>query len=223
MNKIYAINHFNFIDKIVIKKRKEIAQIINLNIKSFNIESAIDIGTTSDIENKSSNFIIKNLNIKQTKITSLTDQKINDVFFYKKIKKSITDDYTNEEILSIKSDLVVSNATIEHVGSYKNQLKMIENVINLAKKIFIITTPNRYHFLDFHTKLPFLHWLPKKVHRYILSLLGINFFSKEENLNLLSSKELDNMMQDINFKNYKIIKINFLGLCSNLILIGYIK
>ena len=60
---------------------------------------------------------------------------------------------------------------------------MCENIINLSKKYFIIITPNRFHPIDFHTKIPFLHWLPKKIHRLLLSLLGFKLLSKEKNLN----------------------------------------
>ena len=42
----------------------------------------------------------------------------------------------------MRSDLVISNATIEHVGSFENQLKMVKNIILLSKKYFVITTLN---------------------------------------------------------------------------------
>ena len=58
---IYAINHYNFFDKIVFKKRLEISNIINNIIKDLQIQDALDIGTTSDDKNASSNIIIKNL------------------------------------------------------------------------------------------------------------------------------------------------------------------
>ena len=33
------------------------------------------------------------------------------------------------------SDIIISNATIEHVGKTANQIKMISNIIKLSKKI----------------------------------------------------------------------------------------
>ena len=47
---IYAINHYNFIDKIILKKRLEISNIINKIIKEQGINDALDIGTTSDVK-----------------------------------------------------------------------------------------------------------------------------------------------------------------------------
>ena len=82
MNTIYVTNHYNFIDRVVSRKRQEMCQIINKELSNVIIEDALDIGTTNDIENKSSNYLIKNLaNIKIYK--SISDQKINDIFFLK--------------------------------------------------------------------------------------------------------------------------------------------
>jgi hypothetical protein len=219
MKKIYAINHYTSIDRIVIKKRQEMCDIINKTLRNSIIHDALDIGSTNDLDNKSSNYLIKNLkNIKIYK--SISDQAISDNFFSKYLKKSITENFSYDEIQSMRSDLVISNATIEHVGSFELQKKMIENMMLLTKKYFIIITPNRYHPLDFHTKLPFLHWFPKKIHRKLLKLLNMEFFSREENLNLLSEKDLNKLLASVGINNYKIFDISLLGFKSNLIIIG---
>jgi len=155
MNKIYSVNHYGFFDKIVLKKRKEMCDLIKKELGNFNFLDALDIGSTNDIENESSNYLIKNLdNIRFYK--SISDQKISNEFFYKTLKKSITDDFSEDQIKNMRSDIVISNATIEHVGNFNNQKKMIQNILLLTKKYFIITTPNRYHPIGFHTKLPIL-------------------------------------------------------------------
>ena len=219
MNKIYAVNHYTFIDKIVIKKRQEMCDIINEELSDYIIQDALDIGSTNDLENKSSNYLIRNLkNIKMYK--SISDQVISNNFFSKCLTKSITENFSYDEIQSMKSDVVISNATIEHVGGFEQQKKMIENMLLLTKKYFIITTPNRYHPLDFHTKLPILHWFPKKIHRKLLKLLKLEFFSKEENLNLLSKKDLITLLEIVGVNNFKIFDVSLLGFKSNLIVIG---
>lgn len=222
MNKIYAVNHYTFIDKIVIKKRQEMCDIINEELSDYIIQDALDIGSTNDLDNKSSNYLIRNLkNIKIYK--SISDQVISDNFFSKCLTKSITENFSYDEIQSMKSDVVISNATIEHVGSFEQQKKMIENMILLTKKYFIITTPNRYHPLDFHTKLPILHWFPKNIHRKLLRLLKLEFFSKEEYLNLLSKKDLVTLLEIVGVNNFKIFDISLLGFKSNLIVIGKVE
>ena len=217
-NKIYSSNHLKIFDKIITKKRLQIVDIINDQIILNNINEVLDIGTTNDTKNKSSNFIVKNLkNIKN--FYSISDQLITSSFFKKTLQKSITENFSEYEIENLKSDLVISNATIEHVGNYDNQKVMINNMIKLSKKMIIISTPNRYHPFEFHTKIPFIHWLPKNIHRKILKSIGLPFFSKEENLNLLSKSDFNSFVENEKLKSeFRYIK--FLFLKSNLIFIG---
>tara|TARA_B110000503_G_C7139664_1_gene410353 strand:+ start:39 stop:713 length:675 start_codon:yes stop_codon:yes gene_type:complete len=215
---IYAINHYNFFDKIVLKKRLEISNIINNIIKDLQIYDALDIGTTSDDKNVSSNTVIKNIkNIEKFKC--ICDQMVTSNFFSKILKKSITEEFSENELYKFSSDLVISNATIEHVGGVLNQKKMIENIIKLTKKIFVITTPNRFHPIEFHTKIPLIHWFPKSIYRKILKFLGLSFYANEENLNLLTVDELKKILdsQKIVYE-IKFLKLFFFK--SNIIIIG---
>lgn len=218
--KIYSLNNFRLLDSIVLKKRSQMLNLIKKKIKTIKVQDVLDVGTTSDKFNKSSNFLINNFSyIKKRK--SISDQKISSNFFLYTLQKSISDKLTNLEINKFSSDLVISNATIEHVGSKKNQYTMICNIILLTKKTFVIATPNRYHPIEFHTLIPLIHWLPKKIHRFILKLFGLSYFAKEQNLNLLSEEDLLRLLD--RFKNkieYSIYNIKWLGVKSNLIVIG---
>ena len=222
MGSIYNIYHFNFVDKIVIKKRQEMCDIISENLKDITINDALDIGTTNDNGFKSDNYLIKNL-INISIFKSITDQSLKDNYFKNILTKSITEDFSTDEINTFRSDLVVSNATIEHIGSFENQIKMIKNISKLTKRYFVITTPNRYHPLDFHTKLPFIHWLPKKVHRKILSFFRFKFFSYEKNLNLLSENDLRLCLKISGITSYKIYYVYLFGFKSNLLVLGKIN
>ena len=217
--KIYLTKHYSFFEKILLNKRKEILSKLKNFLNDKKINDVLDIGSTEDDANESSNFIIKNLgNFKEVK--SISDQSINSKFFSKSLKKSITSKFSKDDIKEFQSDLVISNATIEHVGDFKNQIMMCKNIINLSKKYYIIITPNRYHPLEFHTKIPLIHWLPKKTHRMLLQLFGLNFFANEKNLNLLSNYDLNLIMKILEQTDYKIESINFIFFKSNLILIG---
>ena len=215
---IYAINHYNFFDKIVFKKRLEISNIINNIIKDLQIHDALDIGTTSDDKNASSNIVIKNIkNI--DKFKCISDQIVNSDFFHKSLNKSITEEFSENEFYDFSSDLVVSNATIEHVGNTLNQKKMLENIIKLTKKIFVITTPNKFYPIELHTKIPLIHWFPKSIYRKILKFLGLSFYANEENLNLLSVNEFKKMLDNYKIK-YEIRFIKLFFFKSNIIIIG---
>ena len=73
---------------------------------------------------------------------------------------------------------------------------MIDNMIKFSKKLIIIITPNKFHPIEFHTKIPFIHWLPKKIYKKILKILNLSFYSKEENLNLLSKSDIFNLINE---------------------------
>tara|TARA_Y100000389_G_scaffold199921_1_gene239304 strand:- start:1735 stop:2421 length:687 start_codon:yes stop_codon:yes gene_type:complete len=214
----YLRGHTKFTDKIIHKKRLEIISIIKEKLMNNNFKDILDIGTTAD-NSESSNLIVKSLkNFESYK--SISDQKIISNFFSKKLQKSITQEFSLNELEIYRSDVVISNATIEHVGNHQKQLKMLENIIKLTKKIFIVVTPNRKHPIEFHSKIPFIHWLPKKIHRKILSIIGLSYLSKEENMNLIETSQLVDLMKNFNNIKYEIKYVKFLMIKSNIILIG---
>ena len=217
-NVIYSHNHFKFFENIILKKRYEIIEIIKEQINLNKINNVLDVGTTSDEQNTSSNLIVKSLT-NVSEFHSISDQKITSSFFKKTLQKSIAENFSEEEIKKLRSDLVVSSATIEHVGNNNNQKMMLSNMIKLSKNIIIITTPNRFHPVDFHTKIPFIHWLPKTIHRKILKFLNLSFYSKEENLNLLSRSDFIQLAKDEKI-TYEFKYIRLLGFISNIIFIG---
>ncbi|HEY9714661.1 MAG TPA: methyltransferase domain-containing protein [Chroococcales cyanobacterium] len=112
-------------------------------------------------------------------------------------------------------DLVVSFAVIEHVGSEARQRQFLAEACRVGRRVFI-TTPNRYFPVEFHTLVPFLHWLPPGLFRRILRFFGQRFFSQEENLNLLSEQQLLSMVP----AEFKVTRLHhrLLGMRSNLIL-----
>ena len=85
------------------------------------------------------------------------------------------------------------HAGIQMVDGYDryefSQIKFVKEAFRISKKYVFITTPNRYFPLDLHTAIPIIHWLPKKIHRIILRMIGHKFLSQEKNLNLLKSRQ----------------------------------
>ncbi|MDR2031632.1 MAG: class I SAM-dependent methyltransferase [Azoarcus sp.] len=87
-------------------------------------------------------------------------------------------------------DLVFSSALIEHAGNSENQKQLLKECARVARRFVFLTIPNRYHPMKFHTALPLIHVLPKKTNRAILKKLSMDFFAQEENLNLLSKRDM---------------------------------
>ena len=54
------------------------------------------------------------------------------------------------------------------------------------------------------------------------SLIGLKFYSKEENLNLLSTTDLINLLNNFDTIQYEVRYINLLGFKSNCIIFGKI-
>ena len=220
-NFIYAEKHFNFIDRIVENRRKKFFDFMKSIINFDECNSYLDIGTTQDERHKSSNYLNKKFDFIKIH-RSISDQKISNKRFSNVLQKSITSSFSSEEIVDFKSDFVISNATIEHVGSLKNQKKMVENMIKLTNKVMIIQTINRFFPVDTHTKLPLLHMLPKAIHRKIIKFLGYDYYSLEEHLNMLSVNEMENILKNFKqFIKFKIYKIRTLGFVSNILVICY--
>jgi len=220
---LYIQFETGFFDKIINKKRLEMVDLVKKNIKITQIKDLLDIGTTEDSSADSSNVFCKMLNkIKIHK--SISNQKITNKRFKSTIKKSITSKFSKEIIDTFKSDLVLSSATIEHVGSLKNQITKVSNMISLSREYVVISTPNRFYPIELHTKIPLLHWLPKTFFRKILLLLNMKYFADEKNMNLLSKSDLKKILNIFSQKiDYKIHNIYFLGFVSNFLVICKIK
>ena len=221
--KLYIQFETNFFDKIINKKRIEMVNLIKKKINVSKVRELLDIGTTEDSSANSSNIFCKMFdNIKIHK--SISNQKITSKRFKLCVRKSITSKFHKKNINALKSDLVISSATIEHVGSLKNQIAKVNNMISLSKKYVVISTPNRFYPIELHTKLPLLHWLPKKFFRKVLLLLNMRYFANEKNLNLLDKSELKKILNIFSQKiDYKIHNIRFLGFVSNFLVICKIK
>ena len=181
-------------------------------------QSLLDMGTTPSLDSEQNIILEKTKNNKN--ITCLSDQ---DCIILKKkypnIKDFIIGDGTNTNFKDMSFDIVHSNATLEHVGSYDNQIAFVKEAWRVSKNHVFIQTPNRFYPIDFHTNLPLIHWLPKKIHRKILAFIGLNFYSIEENLNLLSEKNLIDICKKLNIEKFKIIKYKLFFMTSNLILV----
>ncbi|MHB1946579.1 MAG: class I SAM-dependent methyltransferase [Gammaproteobacteria bacterium] len=216
----YAFFHKNngLLDKLALKKRLQMFQLYMTEFPIDTYDYVLDVGITSDKNALSSNFFEANFPQKY-KIIALSNQ---DASYIEALYPGLKFKLGDAKALPFKDesiDIVFSAAVIEHVGSIENQEKMLAECYRVAKKGIFITTPNRWHPIDVHTVLPFIHWLPKSIHRMILKILGIKFLSYEENLNLLDRKTIERMCKNINIKNYKIKKIKTGGFTSNLILI----
>lgn len=206
-----------FLDFILLNilkyNRLKIQQIFEKNIKFKNL---LDVGTTP-VFDEYNNILLHSFKNKNN-ITSLSNLDCSSLKKKFKKVKFIKGDARRMKFKENSFDTVYSSATIEHVGSRSNQKKFVKECYRVSRKDIFITTPNKFYPIEFHTKIPFLHFLPPKIYRKILVFFGFSFFSKERNLNLLTIEDLKNICFFLKIKNYNIIKHKFLFMTSNLIL-----
>lgn len=172
----------------------------------------LDVGVTSD-QRQDSNFFEKlypyphNITAVGTEDASFLEQEYPGLTFLKTDGSSLP--FPNQSF-----DLVVSFAVIEHVGSRVQQRAFVRELCRVGRTC-LITTPNRWYPIEFHTALPLIHWLPPSWFRKILQWFGQDFWAKEENLNLLTEQEMLRFF----LPNTKVYKKHFklLGIKSNLV------
>ncbi len=172
----------------------------------------LDIGVTSD-RREDSNFFEKLYPYPH----NLTAVGLEDASFLETDHPGLTyvqADGLNLPFANKSFDLVFSSAVIEHVGSRERQQAFVHELSRVGHNV-CITTPNRWYPIEFHTILPLVHWLPPTWFRTIARWLGKTFYAQEENLNLLSRRELLNMFP----AHAQVIEAHhrLLGLVSNLV------
>lgn len=87
-------------------------------------------------------------------------------------------------------DWVVCNEVIERVGDFEKQFALVQELGRVCGKGLFVTTSNRRHPIEFNTRRPFLHWLPRSWWRRALAWSGTGKPAGAATLNLLDSATL---------------------------------
>jgi ubiquinone/menaquinone biosynthesis C-methylase UbiE len=117
-------------------------------------------------------------------------------------------------------DVVHCSAVIEHVGNLQNQKQLVAECARVARRGFLITTPYRWFPIEVHTSIPFLHWLPKAWHRAMLSYSGYDFYSAEENLNLMDKRDFHRIGMALPDWGTEVRSVSLGPFPSNLLFVG---
>jgi Methyltransferase domain len=117
-------------------------------------------------------------------------------------------------------DIVHSSAVLEHVGSADEQARFLSELWRVARRGIFVTTPDGWFPIEVHTVLPFIHYLPARHYRHVLKKLGLEFFSKEANLNIMSRRSLSAAAAEAGINRFEIHSARLAGLSTNLMLVG---
>jgi hypothetical protein len=98
-----------------------------------------------------------------------------------------------------------SNSVIEHVGDAAAQRRFADEVRRVSQRIWI-QTPAKEFFFEPHFLMPFVHWLPVSVRRWLVPRLSPRRFGGRANVEhlldlvdevrLLSKREMREMFPD---------------------------
>lgn len=114
-------------------------------------------------------------------------------------------------------DLIWSNAVLEHVGSREDQLTFLKEIRRVGQRAFI-TTPNKNFPIEIHTRTPLLHFLPKSMFDAYLRLIGKKWATGKY-MDLLTEKELRELLKKAQIDNYQIVKNRLFGLVLDFVII----
>jgi len=180
-------------------------------------ETLLDVGATSDQTYESSNYVAAWYPYKH-RITAVG---IDDASFLEDRYPGLTFVSADGRELPFPScsfDVVHSSAVLEHVGNAADQRRFIGELARVARRAVFLTTPNRGFPVEFHTVLPFVHWLPRRTFRRLLRDTRYAFFADENNLNLLGRRDLERLCGGLSGWDVHIEPLRLGGLCSNLLL-----
>ena len=183
------------------------------------VDTVIDVGVTSDQSYASSNYFERLYHYKHR----ITACGLDDARFLEELYPGVRFVTANALDLPFDDrsfDLVHASAVLEHVGSLANQARMLTECLRVARRGVCLTTPNRWYPIEFHTQLPLVHWLPKSTGRAVFRALGLSFFAREENLNLMTRRELADLAATHPNWLFRFASPRLLGWISNLVLIG---
>lgn len=117
-------------------------------------------------------------------------------------------------------DFAFSNAVIEHVGNYDNQLNWLTSISKLTKTLFI-TTPNRWLPYEIHSNTFFFHWLPDKMRNFFYRKMGKDYFTKDY-MWLLTEKDFKLLLSQSGFEithfyrnKFLFFTIDFVAICKS--------
>ena len=204
-----------FGNKFGYRIRRKIFEFFMKVMQPTNTTSILDVGVSSEETKEVSNFFEslypypRNITCVGTEDGSYLETKYQGLRFHH-ITPHQALPFGDDEF-----DIVFSNAVAEHTGNRSQQEYFIQEIVRVAKGGFIVT-PNRGFPLESHTGLPFIHYLPKKVFRRILKGTRLDYWSYEENLNLLNLCEFKELFpQSVRIESKK---IKFFGFTSNLVI-----
>lgn len=198
-----------FLSRLSVKVREKQFEIFWEHLKPKPNTKILDVGVTPDEILPDSNFFEKRYPFKdQLVAVSVEDCQEHFQKDYPKIKFIKISPGKPLPFGKDDFDIVVSWATLEHVGNRKKQKIFLEELFRVGKRFFF-TTPDKNCFYEPHSGLFFAHWLPYKYFSLICRIFGKKFWAKKRNLNPLTKSDIYRILpkkRNVKILNYKMFR-----------------
>ena len=178
--------------------------------------TVLDVGVSPETQRSSSqlNFFLKHFPFSKQFYTGLA---VEDISAMNKLYPGKGFVQYSGAIFPFKDrefDWAFSNAVIEHVGLYSDQLMFLNEMLRVANRVFF-TTPNKYFPIEVHTYVPFIHW-----NDWLFYWLLAKKNRNRKNLNLFSLNNLKSLLICSDASEYKIMKNRIWGLTMTFTVMG---
>jgi hypothetical protein len=204
-----------YIDRLLTRVRDQVVRIFLTTFQPTAAHTVLDIGASAD-EHPASNLLEKRYPY-PSRICALALDHLPALHQQFPRIRLVRGDARALPFAAESFDLVYCHAVIEHLGAREKQAAFLVEALRVARRGVLVTTPNRWHPIESHTGLPFLHWLPAPVHHRCYQLLGRTAYASEDRLNLLGAQDLAAVVPA--GQPYTLDRVRWLGVTSNLLLI----
>lgn len=182
------------------RSRERKARLLRQLIDTDQITSLLDVGGEIDARNEQAMDLVPDSAVT---VVNIDPQHLDRV---RSLRPEVTTDLQDARKLPYADDafdLVYSNAVIEHVGDFDDQRRMAEEVRRVGRQWFV-TTPNRWFPFEFHTRLPFVSWLPAGALQRVAETYSYNHVERRYqsnqggcgSLQLLSARQMQELFPD---------------------------
>jgi hypothetical protein len=192
----------NLIEYLMDKSREKKHQQFVTFCNPKKMDLVLDVGVQDKQYKASDNFFEQNYPYKKN-ITALGVEELTNFSKRYPNVKAVTYDGKFFPFDDGQFDFVWSNAVVEHVGGFDRQLLFISELIRVAKKKIVFTTPDRCFPFEIHTRLPLVHWFPRNISNWFYIKSG-NKFAAGDYMYLLTKKDLVKILDKIKKKNNSI-------------------
>ncbi len=176
----------------------------------------MDVGVTNHEYSQTDNFLEKHYPY-LANITALTIEPVEEFTRRYPAVTAVTYDGGAFPFSDKQFDLVWSNAVLEHVGDARCQVRFLREIARTGANAFI-TTPNRWFPIEVHTRVPFVHWLPRSVTDRLLRWLGKDWAAGEY-MRLLSRRQIKRLLRQARITDYTIYSNRLCGLTMDFVIV----